>query len=160
MSQRRSGYALQQAETYVTPSWVWARLQSEIEFWFPWDPCPINYEHDFLKCNWSPGDIVTNPPFSRADEFVFHALTLTRHFQGKVAFLLPHGYDASRGKCRKTGRNRRLELFTQFPYRGKYVLLDRIRWENLEQKQAHPSGDHAFYVWDWTHNGPPSIFWI
>lgn len=145
----------------MTPSWVWDRINEAIPFNKPWDCCPANSERDFMDCDFCYGqDIVTNPPFTRATEFIRHALNLTRAHRGKVAFLLPHGFDASAGKDRKTGRNLRLELFTQYPYRGKYILLERIRWENLDQKKAHPSQDHAFYVWDWTHSGPPSIFWL
>src|SRR4051812_34071609 len=33
-------------------------------------------------------DIVTNPPYRLADEFIRHALTLTREAGGKVAFLV------------------------------------------------------------------------
>jgi len=32
------------------------------------------------------------------------------------------------------------------------VLTTRIRWVNLPQMEAGPSGNHAWFLWDWTRD--------
>ena len=66
--------------------------------------------------------------------------------------LLPMNFDAAKG---------RRDLFAENPaFKAKYVLTKRIRWENLEQKAAGPSSNHAWYVWDRSHSGPPTMGWL
>jgi hypothetical protein len=60
---------------------------------------------------------------------------------GKVAMLLPTDFDAA--NCRK-------HLFGGRPFKVKLVLRRRIRWANLEQKHNGPSGNHAWFVFDWS----------
>jgi len=147
MSQRNSGYARMPRDTYVTPRWVYEALYT-VEPWArdAWDCAPINADFDFLSeplCL----DIATNPPFSLAGEFCRRA-----QHASKVAMLLPLAFDSAKG---------RKDLFAENPsFKAKYVLTKRIRWENLEQKKAGPSSNHAWYVWDRSHEGPPILGWL
>jgi hypothetical protein len=151
MSQRNSEYARIANDLYVTPRWVYEALY-EVE---PWarealDPAPIDAAYDYLAVQFTdtlyPPAIATNPPFSLAEEFCRKALGDAE----RVAMLLPYSFDAA-----KTRR----DLFAP-PFKIRYNLTKRIRWENLEQKKAGPSQNHAWYVWDWTYSGPPMLGWL
>lgn len=148
MSQRNSEYARIEGDTYVTPEWVWAVLQS-VEPWSAaaWDCAPINANFDFLKLEIiKKQDIATNPPFKLADQFVRLALRCA----DRVAMLLPHAFDTAKGRTDLWGA----------PFKAKYTLTRRIRWENLEQKKNGPSSNHAWYVWDWSYDGKPFMGWL
>ncbi len=154
MSQRNSEYARVAGDTYVTPQWVWDALFS-VEPWAKtaWDCCPTDANFDFCntKYNWGTG-IATNPPYGRlAEPIIRHAIKLSRQVTGKVAMLLPHAFD--------TAKTRR-DLFEQPPFKTKFAITKRIRWENLEQKKAGPSQNHAWFVWDWSFVGKPTLGWL
>jgi len=149
MSERNSEYARQPDDAYWTPAWVFDALHEAEKFYGPWDCAPRNADFDFLKMESAPSPhIVTNPPFALAEQFIRHALDLTREQKGKVAMLLPHAFDTAR---------RRVDLFDRPPFKCKLTLLRRIRWENLRQKPAGPSKSHAWYLWDWSHTGPATM---
>ena len=78
-------------------------------------------------------------------------LKLTEPIKGKVAMQLPQAFDAA--KSRK-------DLFEGPPFKKKYTIRQRIRWENLEQKTNGPSNNHAWYVFDWKYNGSPMIGYL
>lgn len=151
MSQRNSEYARIPGDLYVTPKWVYEALY-EVEPWarLAFDCAPVDSTFDFLKEITAHKSLVTNPPFSLAEEFCWHALNRTRPMLGNMAMLLPYCFDAA-----KT----RQDLF-QPPFKIRYNLTKRIRWENLEQKKAGPSQNHAWYVWDWNYSGPPMVGWL
>jgi hypothetical protein len=187
MSQRHSEYELLPGDCYYTPAWVTEALLSAEDFPEPiWEPAcgaghitriferrGILYDSsdlmagglDFLSAEkgdcWDYNSIITNPPYSHglAGKFVRHALELTfpEHFTdtsecGKVAMLLPLAWDSAKG---------RRDLFKDHPaFKAKYILTKRIRWENLEQKKNGPSQNHAWYVWDWKHSGPPTLGYL
>jgi hypothetical protein len=153
MAQRHSEYPRQDADLYITPRWVYDCLYS-VEPWAreAWDCCPINASFDFTKVApvWFYGyDIATNPPFSIAEKIIRHALA-QESGEGRIAMLLPHAFDAAKG---------RVDLWGP-PFKIKYTLTSRIRWENLVQKKAGPSMNHAWYVWDLDYDGPPMMGWI
>jgi hypothetical protein len=154
MAQRHSGYSRIKSDLYVTPDSVYQELY-KVEPWAKdaWDCCPINADFDFTEIAplWSgPIRIATNPPFSCAEKIIRHAIALALEpaSEGsggsKIAMLLPHAFDAAK---------RRIDLWSA-PFKIKYVLTDRIRWTNLVQKEAGPSMNHAWYVWDTSYNGP------
>ena len=153
MAQRNSGYERVTGDTYVTPQWVWDALYSVEDFDDPWDCAPVNATADFMELYDADlcFDIVTNPPFNLSEKFVRHALKLTEPHGKKVAMLLPMAWDAA-----KTRR----DLFENPPFKAKYTLTTRIRWENLEQKKAGPSNNHAWFVWDWSYEGRPFLGYL
>lgn len=151
MSQRNSEYARMAGDTYVTPKWVYEALYS-VESLEPYDCAPISPSEDFLSVSrdWA-RDLVTNPPFKLAEKFVRHALMGTKVCSRSVAMLLPHAWDTA---------NSRRDLFEQMPFKAKYTLTKRIRWENLEQKKNGPSMNHAWFVWDWNYEGKPFLGYL
>jgi hypothetical protein len=149
MVERNSGYPRMPGETYVTPTWVYRALYT-VEPWArrAWDCAPVNAKFDFLSRNWRYKRIATNPPFNLAPEFCRHALRNAE----QVAMLLSVHFDTARG---------RRDLFSDCKsFKAKYVLTRRIRWENLIQQKAGPSQNHAWYVWDRNHVGPPRLGWL
>jgi hypothetical protein len=139
------------SETYVTPRWVYEALYT-VEPWAKeaWDCAPVDADFDFLVHRWKRGTmpIVTNPPFSLATEFCRLAINCTI----KVAMLLPIGFDSAKG---------RRDLFSENKsFKAKYTIMQRIRWENLVQRKAGPSQNHAWYVWDRDHTGRPTMGWL
>jgi hypothetical protein len=96
--------------------------------------------------------ITTNPPFRLAEKIVRHSLALTAPHKGKSAFLLPMSYDCAKG---------RVNMFRNRPFKRKIVMLTRIRWENVEQKSAGPSSNHAWFIFDHAfEGGAPTMAWI
>lgn len=111
-------------------------------------------ESDFLT-HTSPGDgtfsIVTNPPYTHAEEFVRHALELTKRSGGMVAMLFRNEYDCAAG---------RRDLFEMEAFSTKLVLTRRPRWiDGLEQQSFSPRHNFAWYLWDWNHAGSAKIVW-
>ena len=96
--------------------------------------------------------IITNPPFGKlGQKFVEHALYCTKFNQGLVAMLLPIDFDSA-----KTRRH----LFADCPaWCKKIVLTKRIVWFEPPpgEKGKSPASNHAWYIWDWRHEGPPTI---
>lgn len=145
MGERNSEYERIPGDLYVTPQWVYDALYS-VEPWArgAWDCAPVNADFDFLQIDIDDGlFIATNPPYSLAEEFCRHAISRC----DKVAMLLPYEFDAA-----KTRRD-----LWEHPYKGRYNITQRIRWENLEQKKSGPSKNHAWFVWDRWHCGKPNV---
>ncbi len=104
---------------------------------------------DFLK-QYAPSKcIVTNPPYSLAQEFIEHALALTKPYSGMVAMLLRTDYDHA-----KT----RQHLFGDcLMFKMKIVLTTRIVW--FERKGAAPSFNHAWFIWNWKNKQLPVLLY-
>lgn len=175
MSQRDSGYERKERDLYETPEWVTFALMPHLPGvggWGIWEPAAgsgkmVRALHkaghhvtasdidgkdgkDFLLSD-KPSHcyaIVTNPPYALADEFVDHALTLLKpQGYGFVAMLLRTDFDHA-----KTRR----PFFAEHPaFSKKVVLTRRIQW--FEDSKGSPSFNHAWFVWDWEHKGPPTL---
>lgn len=170
MSQRDSGYERKERDLYETPHWVTEALIPHVHKRIEtvWEPAKgggkmwtalcdarrfrevygtdINTGHDFLEQKESEQQaIITNPPYVLAREFVAHAIHLTRPKFGYVAMLLRTDFDhaATRNHLFKT------------PFAKKLVLTKRIRW--FEDSKGQPSFNHAWFIWDWKHQGPPTL---
>jgi hypothetical protein len=92
--------------------------------------------------------ILTNPPYDIAPEFIRRALALMEPSRGQVMMLLRTDFDHA-----KTRRN----LFADCPaFAKKLVLTKRIRWFQ-DERTASPSFNHAWFLWDWKHVGPPTL---
>jgi hypothetical protein len=169
MSQRCSGYERPPGDTFETPPWVTLVLLPYMRGCrHVWDPAngPRSQiarvlrdegfrvtatNDDFLTRIATPDDVdtvVTNPPYGiggrLACKFITHALELAP----VVAMLLRVDFDS--GKTR-------VPLFRDCAsFAGKIVLLDRIVW--FERDGApEPSDNHAWYLWNRRHRGPPTI---
>ena len=176
MSQRNSGYIRKEGDQYETPSWVTeallgfistrpgsilepaagsGQMVTVLKDQFRVLASDISEGGDFLKLERLPDasvrGIVTNPPYEQAEEFCAHALKLTAPVKGFVAMLLRCDFDHAK---------RRAYLFADCPqFAKKIVLTRRIVWfvEADGKPKASPSFNHAWFLWDWQHAGPPVI---
>jgi hypothetical protein len=87
--------------------------------------------------------IVTNPPYSHAEEFVRRALKIA---EDKVALLLRNEWD-----CAK----KRTDLFTGNGFYKKIVLTKRPRW--IKGSTGSPRHNYAWYIWKRGYHGKPTI---
>jgi hypothetical protein len=159
----RSGYERVTDDLYETPDWVTRVLLDHIKVERVWEPAcgkgamakvmtaagvdvaatdlreyGYGAKLDFLACHDETArDIVTNPPYSLADEFVRHALRLTATHHMWVAMLLRHEWDA--------GVTRDDILSPGGRYYAKIVLTDRPRW--IAGTKERPRHNYAWYVW-------------
>jgi hypothetical protein len=170
MSQRHSEYTRKALDRYVTPAWVvhalvphllrptkvWEMAAANGVMAAALRECglevvtsDIESGVDFLAEQDARGAncLITNPPYTRAQEFVEHALALMQPCRGIVAMLLRTDFDHA-----KTRRH----LF-DWPFARKLVLTKRIVW--FEPKIASPSDNHSWWIWDWQPVGPPILLY-
>lgn len=180
MSQRDSGYERKERDLYETPEWVTEALLPHLPKTANiWEPAcgsgkmakvldatyatDLETEYgdsgmDFLKLRrpspvprFSCHAIVTNPPYELAQEFCEHALRLMKEVSGTVAMLLRTDFDHAKSRA---------HLFRDCPaFAKKLVLTKRIVWFEPEPgaKGKSPSFNHAWFIWDWRHSGPPIL---
>lgn len=173
MSQRESGYERKERDFYETPAWATVALLRHLPRTPQciWEPASgsgkmenalkqsgyfvfgsdIETGTDFLRqhapVGGGPDAIITNPPYALATEFVAHALRLMEPMRGLVGMLLRTDFDHA-----KT----RQYLFSGCPqFAKKVVLTQRIKW--FEDSKGQPSFNHAWFIWDWRHAGPPVL---
>lgn len=169
MSQRDSGHKRLKHDRYETPEWVTDAIVPHLKIdkrtmihepaagsgkmvralrrhGYRVSSGDITRGRDFLaKVNDYPV-IVTNPPYSHAQEFVEHALACTDG-HGVVAMLLRVDYDSAKTRA---------HLFADHPaFAKKIVLTQRIRW--IENSTGSPSENHAWFLWRWRNTKPPTI---
>ncbi len=170
MSQRDSGYERKERDLYETPAWVTEALLPHLPrpIKYVWEPAAgggkmvnalrgagyevlasdIDAGDDFLKVKMAPPTeaIITNPPYAHAPEFVANAIRLMGP-DGMVAMLLRTDFDHA---------ITRRELFGHsLHFAKKVVLTKRIQW--FEDSKGSPSFNHAWFIWDWKHSGPPTL---
>lgn len=99
---------------------------------------------DFLSDNLTTPhvkSIITNPPYGvrnkLAEAFLIKALSM--RLDGVVAMLLPFEFDAASSRKSLVGENPMFAL--------KLTLAKRIRWLNVEQKEAGPMSHHSWFVY-------------
>ena len=101
------------------------------------------------------GDIITNPPYKFAKEFVEHALSLVDDGH-KVAMFLKLTFLES--KSRK-------ELFKKYPFKTLYVSSSRLQCAKNGDFETCNKGTgtaiaYGWYVWEKGFKGNPVIKWI
>ena len=167
MSQRDSGYARVAFDQYETPEWVTRALLPYIpKDSLIWEPAcgsgkmarVLNADYmsdiqtgtDFLDATYLDASgidaIITNPPYTKATEFIERALDLMDD-RGFVAMLLRTDFDHAKS---------RRHLFADHrAYKKKLVLTKRIQW--FEDSKSSPSFNHAWFIWDWRNKKAPTI---
>lgn len=171
MSQRDSGYERKERDLYETPEWVTHALTNGHlrKFDTVWEPAcgsgkmvralgvldseiigtDIETGTDFLSEFSGPEGvdaIITNPPYVLAQQFIKCALDRMEP-HGVVAMLLRTDFDHAKTRS---------HLFADHPaFAKKVVLTRRIKW--FEDSKGSPSFNHAWFIWDWTHEGPPTL---
>ena len=181
----QAAHERKERDLYETPEWVGEALLPHLSKWRKdavWEPAagsgklarvlarhfdvvyqwdisseglaPQGLVADFLDFGEEPDGfeaIITNPPYELATEFCERALQLTERSGGMVAMLLRTDFDHAKS---------RTHLFRDNPsFCKKLVLMRRIAWfvEANGKPKASPSFNHAWYIWDWKHSGPPTI---
>ena len=111
---------------------------------------------DFLKqTEMFDGDIITNPPYRYAADFIYKALELIPK-GNKVAMFL---------KIQFLEGKRRKKLFTTYPPKVVYVSSSRLLCaKNAEFERMRKSGGsavaYAWYVWVKGYKGDTVVKWI
>lgn len=121
------------------------------------------YVADFLKLNEAPGfvgvdkfDIITNPPYKYAKEFVLKALELLPDHCRCYMFLKLTFLE---------GKARYNELFSKYPPCRIYVFSERVTcakngdFEALKQSSGGAVA-YAWFVWEKGYNGKTEVSWI
>ena len=110
-----------------------------------------NPKQDFLKERVKFYNIITNPPFSLAKEFIQKAKEL---YRDKIAFLLPLSYlhGQERYKLNIFDELGRIYVFTRYP-----MLTEKIRKDG---KYNTGMVAYAWYIWQKGYNLDPVIRWI
>lgn len=109
---------------------------------------------DFFSISENPGgDIITNPPYKYAQEFVEHALRISEEGT-KIAMFLKIQF--------LEGKSRRF-LFDHHPPTTVYVSSDRIRCAmngNFEAETERSATCYCWFIWHKGHYGPTNIKWF
>lgn len=109
---------------------------------------------DFLKCNKQfDGDIITNPPYKYAKEFVEHALEVVTNGH-KVAMFLKVQF--LEGKARR-------KMFEKYPPKTIYVSSSRLRCAmngDFEKYAKSNAVTYAWFIWEKGFTGEPTIRWF
>ena len=108
---------------------------------------------DFLQSSANADIILTNPPYSLANEFILHALEL-----------LPTGgvYIALMNMACLAGQKRYDQIYSSGQLREVYIFSKRIGcWKNnvRDDKKAHII-HYAWYVFQKGYRGQPQIYWL
>lgn len=164
-------------EFFPTPAWATEALLTKEEFHsFVWEPACGDgaisevlskhgyivkstdlHDHgcgqpgiDFKDCHTAGYDIVTNPPFSLAEMFIRHGLTLAHN---KLAMLLRLAF--------LEGQVKGKDLFVHHPPSRVWVFSKRVTFYP-KGAEVKSSGTQAFawYVWDKEHTGPTQLGWL
>lgn len=110
---------------------------------------------DFLDCNATGRneyDIITNPPYKHAAEFVSRALDISRDGT-KIAMLL---------KIQFLESEKRGELFNEYPPERIWVARKRLKCAVNGDFESIGSSAvcYAWFVWEKGFKGKPTIGWI
>lgn len=109
---------------------------------------------DFLKVEQPfDGDIITNPPYRYATEFVYKAMSVVRE-GSKVAMFLKLLFLESK---------KRGELFRKYPPKVVYVSRSRlkcVKGGDFESRGHSSAVAYAWFVWEKGFTGDPIIRWI
>jgi len=93
---------------------------------------------DFLKSNSVYDNIITNPPYSLANDFVIQAIN---HSRNKVAFLLRLAF--------LEGATRQKNIFQKTPLARVWVFSERVTfYPKDEERSSGGTTAYAWFVWD------------
>ena len=109
---------------------------------------------DFLTSNkvWK-GDIITNPPFKYATEFVLKALESVQ-MGSKVAMFLKINY--------LSGKKRFNEIYSKYPPLKVYVFTGRIACSKNNNPEGFKNNamDYVWMIWEKGQLAPTELKWI
>ena len=104
---------------------------------------------DFLTSERLVSDIITNPPFEKAEEFARKALSSTT---GRVAMFLPLTFLESR---------KRESLLADSCLKTVHVFVDRVSlYKGGSARCGGGRAAYAWFVWEHGYDGPPTLGWV
>lgn len=117
--------------------------------------CPNVGIMDFFTLGECKCDIITNPPYKYAKEFVEHALDIVGYGR-KVAMFLKLTFLES--KSRKA-------LFEKYPPKKIWVFSERVQCAKngdfeLYKKSGATAVAYGWFVWEKGYKGEPTVGWI
>ncbi len=105
---------------------------------------------DFRTSDHMRDNIVTNPPFNSAEDFVH---TGVRNARRKFALLLRLAF--------LEGAGRQNAIFTKYPPSRVWVFSERITfYPKGAIKKGSGTTAYAWFVWDQDHSGPTELKWL
>ena len=108
------------------------------------------YGHDFTSSDRAFDNIITNPPYNSAEEFVKIG---TRNSRNKFALLLRLAF--------LEGSNREKTIFSKIPPSRVWVFSERITFYPKGVKKAGSGTTaYAWFVWDKNHLGSTELRWF
>lgn len=109
-------------------------------------------EIDFFNVKENDLDIVTNPPFFCANEFLEHALKISKP-KTKIAMLFRLAFLEGQ---------KRYKLFKKYPIKKVYVFAKRLNCAKNADFKKYPNSRIAFawFVWEVGYKGSTTIEWI
>lgn len=117
--------------------------------------CNGSYISDFFGCEHATCDIITNPPYSKAKEFVEHALDIVSDGR-KVAMFLKLTFLESK---------KRRALFEKYPPKRIWVFSERVQCAKNGDFETYKKGvgtavAYAWYIWEKGYKGQSTVGWI
>lgn len=110
---------------------------------------------DFINDDFDRYDnIITNPPFSLAKEFILKAKQIANN---KIAMLLPLNY------LHGVARYNEIYKDTTFPLKAVYVFCRYgLLEDTIREDGTYKAGMmvYAWYIWDKSYKGEPVIRWL
>lgn len=100
------------------------------------------------------GDILTNPPYKIASEFINHSLKLVKDDRYVIMFLKVQFLES---------QNRYDSLFKDNPPKYVYVFSNRVntaRNNEFEKYKSAPAIAYAWFIWQKGYKGEPVIRWL
>lgn len=120
------------------------------------DICDRGYgeekEVDFFTVKENALDIVTNPPYFCADNFIKHALKISKSGT-KIAMLFRLAFLEGQ---------KRYELFKEYPIKKVYVFSKRLNCAKNAEFEKYKSNAIAFawFIWEVGYTGSTQLKWI
>lgn len=110
----------------------------------------VNFLTDFTPVDY----IITNPPYSLANEFILHAKEVVNY---QFAMLLPITYLQGSWRYNNIWNDKEFQLhsvsvFNRFPLLGEPLRAD--------EKFSTGMSCYGWYLWVKDHKGAPTIHWI
>ena len=110
---------------------------------------------DFFTATHSAVDIITNPPYKFAKEFVEHALDIVDDGR-KVAMFLKLTFLESKS---------RRALFERYPPKRIWVFSERVQCAKNGDFETYKQGvgtavAYAWYIWEKGYKGETTVGWI
>lgn len=111
------------------------------------------YGKSFFEYTENTMDIVTNPPYKYAAEFVEHAMDISKNGCKVIMFL----------KLTFLESKKRKELFKKYPPKRIYVSSSRLQCAKNGDFETYKKGTavaYAWYLWEKGYNGDTTIRWV